>query len=90
MTVAPREGGSPPATQDDDGMVGLEDFDATTDAVMPRLKIVGKDAQFEDNLSGERHDTITAMPRSTCASRARVATRSSSSRPISAGAKRTR
>jgi hypothetical protein len=45
----------------DDSMTGLEDFDASTDAVMPRLRIVGKDAQFEDNLTNERHDKIKAV-----------------------------
>ena len=59
MTVAPRESGA--VATDDDGMTGLEDFDVSTDAVMPRLKIIGKEAQFEDSLSGERFDSITAV-----------------------------
>lgn len=39
---------------------GLEDFDQS-DLVMPRLRIVGKDAEFEDNLTGERHSKITVI-----------------------------
>jgi len=46
---------------DDPWATGLEDFDVTTDAVMPRLKIIGKDATFEDNLTGERHNKITVV-----------------------------
>lgn len=45
----------------DDLDTGLEDFDAATDSVMPRLRIVGKDAQFEDNLTSERFDQIDVI-----------------------------
>jgi hypothetical protein len=46
---------------DDPWATGLEDFDVTTDAVMPRLRIIGKDATFEDNLTGERHSKIKVV-----------------------------
>lgn len=39
---------------------GLEDFDSS-DAVMPRLKIIGKNAVFEDNLTGEEFPEITVI-----------------------------
>lgn len=45
----------------DPGLDGLEDFDVTTDAVMPRLRIIGKDAVFEDNLTGETHGKIRVV-----------------------------
>lgn len=48
------------ATSSDSGIEGLEDFEAS-DLVMPRLRIVGKDAEFEDNLTGERHGKITVI-----------------------------
>lgn len=51
----------PAATAADLGIdTGLEDFD-TTDMVMPRLSIVQDEAEFEDNLTGERHRTIRAV-----------------------------
>lgn len=59
MTVDTTGGGA--LAVPDDGFTGLEDFDVSTDAVMPRLKIVGKDAEFEDNLTGERHNSINVI-----------------------------
>jgi hypothetical protein len=53
-------GGTAPALVDDDAMTGLEDFDSS-DAVMPRLRIIGSEAKFEDNLTGEKHDEITCI-----------------------------
>lgn len=44
-----------------DGADGLEDFDVSTDAVMPRIKIIGKEALFEDNLTGEKHPSISVI-----------------------------
>lgn len=44
-----------------DAAEGLEDFDFESDSVMPRLKIIGKDAEFEDNLTGERYPEITVI-----------------------------
>lgn len=40
---------------------GLEDFDNATDAVMPRLSIVGPEAVFKDNLSGQKHERLTVI-----------------------------
>lgn len=40
---------------------GLEAFEVT-DSVIPRLNIVQKEGQFEDNLSGERFDQVTIIP----------------------------
>lgn len=39
---------------------GLEDFDMT-DAVIPRLSIAHKEAQFKDSLSGEQFDKISVI-----------------------------
>lgn len=53
-------GSSVPASLDDDLMVGLEDFDVT-DAVMPRLRIDGQNAVFEDNLSKATYTELDAV-----------------------------
>lgn len=60
MSEIEKSGGSAIETYDPNAMTGLEDFDAN-DAVMPRLKIVGKEAMFEDNLSGEKHEKIRVI-----------------------------
>jgi hypothetical protein len=44
-----------------DSATGLEDFDLATDSVMPRLKIVGKEAVFQDNLTNEKFETCRAI-----------------------------
>jgi hypothetical protein len=61
MTVDTSTTGGGALAVPDDGFTGLEDFDASTDAVMPRIKIVGKEAMFEDNLTGEKHDKISVI-----------------------------
>lgn len=61
MTVGTPEGPGTDLANPDDTMTGLEDFDMSTDMVMPRLRIIGKDAQFEDNLTNERHDKIRVI-----------------------------
>ena len=60
MTDIARHTGTAVATSSDAGIDGLEDFESS-DLVMPRLKIVGKDATFEDNLTGEAHSKITVV-----------------------------
>lgn len=60
MTVDTTGGGGAVALPDD-GMTGLEDFDVSTDAVMPRIRIIGKEAVFEDNLTGEKHESISVI-----------------------------
>lgn len=45
----------------DQGVVGLEDFDDTTDMVMPRLTIVQKEALFKDGLTGEQYDALSVV-----------------------------
>lgn len=54
--------GNLPATAvaDDDDVVGLEDLDPT-DLTIPRLKIVHRDAEFEDNLTNERHKELRVI-----------------------------
>lgn len=49
-----------PATPEDMEGIGLEDFE-TSDMVMPRINIVHDEAMFQDNLSGEKHDSIRAV-----------------------------
>lgn len=58
MTADP---GTELARPEDMEYTGLEDFDTTKDAVMPRLSIVHKEAVFKDNLSGEKFNTIKVV-----------------------------
>ena len=46
-----------PANPSDFGGTGLEDF-GLEDAVIPRLRILHKEAVFEDSLSGEKFDSV--------------------------------
>jgi hypothetical protein len=57
---ATTKSGGVPAIIEDDLMVGLEDFDVT-DAVMPRLRIDGQNAVFEDNLSKATYTELDAI-----------------------------
>lgn len=41
--------------------VGLEDYDVSSDGSIPRLKINGVDAVFEDNLTGEEYEELTVV-----------------------------
>lgn len=60
MTVAsPESQGGEVAIPAD--MTGLEDFDVTTDAVMPRISIVHKSQKFKDNLSGEEFPILRCV-----------------------------
>ena len=45
----------------EDDMIGLEDFDTQTDAVMPTIKIAHKEAVFEDALSGEKYESLDCI-----------------------------
>lgn len=59
--LAPTSSNVPATSAGDSGLiVGLEDLDAT-DVVMPRIKIVMEDAEFEDNLSNERFTEFEAV-----------------------------
>ena len=44
----------------EDDVVGLEDIE-DSDLVVPRMKIIGKDAQFEDQLTNERFDSLDVV-----------------------------
>jgi hypothetical protein len=59
MTVAPTGGGGALANPDEIE-TGLDDF-GMEDAVIPRLAIVHKDAQFKDSLSGETFDSVKTI-----------------------------
>lgn len=48
------------ALQDDDMATGLEDF-APEDQVMPRLNISHPDAEFVDNLSGQKYSKLSVI-----------------------------
>lgn len=50
-----------PATLDDAELTGLEDFDPSTDLVMPMLRIDNDKAELVDNLSGERFDSLEVV-----------------------------
>ena len=58
MTVVPTTGGVPAIPEED---YGLEDFDTSTDAVMPRLTINHPEAKFVDNLSGQEFDSLEVI-----------------------------
>lgn len=45
----------------EDDMIGLEDFDIKTDAVMPTIKIAHKEALFEDALSGKTFPALNCV-----------------------------
>lgn len=55
MTVAPVGSGGALANIDDE--TGLDEFDIT-DAVIPRLSIVQKEAEFKDSLSNQQYDKL--------------------------------
>lgn len=50
-----------PATIDPSLMVGLEDFDVSTDAIMPTIKIDHDEGKFLDSLSGEMFDSLNVV-----------------------------
>lgn len=49
------------APYDPDAVTGLEDFDLSTDGVMPRLSIMHKEARFQDSLTKEEFTAIDAI-----------------------------
>lgn len=59
MTVVPSTGAGGLAIPEED--YGLEDFDPTTDAIMPRLQIDHKEALFVDNLSGQKFKELDVI-----------------------------
>jgi hypothetical protein len=59
MTVVPSSGGLAIPVPEED--YGLEDFDPTTDAIMPRLQIDHKEALFVDNLSGQKFSELDVI-----------------------------
>ncbi len=48
------------AVPEDDTMLGLGDIDES-ELVVPRIKIIGADAQFEDTLTNERFDSLNVI-----------------------------
>ena len=63
MTVEQNSPSSVPATQADMqyANTGLEDFDQS-DAVLPRIKIIQAEGQWEENLGGQRYTTLRFIP----------------------------
>jgi hypothetical protein len=60
VTIVPSGAPGTPANPED-LETGLEDFDFSTDAVMPRLSIVHAEGVFEDNLSGQKYGELTVI-----------------------------
>jgi len=58
MTVVPTSGGVPAIPEED---YGLEDFDTSSDAIMPRLNIDHKRAVFVDNLSNREYNELDVI-----------------------------